>query len=136
MRLFHRIASSLVLPILLAGCATNSPINVSLVHVHFANATLLESTGSFTVRINNESPESLHLDGGVHKIYLEGMYVGEGLSNESVEIPRLSSGTQVVEVHLNNLLMATRLKPILESHRFEYKINSLLYSNQIGRAHV
>ena len=112
----------------LTGCATAPRFNVSLVNVQFTDATVLESTATFTVRVNNESPESLRIDGAVHRIYLNGLYVGEGLSNETVEVPRLTSGTQRVAVHLNNILMATRVKPILETRAFDYRIKSLPYT--------
>ena len=58
-------------------------------------------------------PDAMAVDGGVHKIYLNGVYVGSGESNESNEsneIARLSDATQTVTVHLRNLSMARLIR--------------------------
>jgi LEA14-like dessication related protein len=129
---------ALALTIFLAGCTTlQQPMSVSMVNVQFSNATVFESTAVFTLRINNENPEPLILEGGVHKIYLNGIYVGEGLSNQNLEVPRLSSAVQTVVVHLNNLRLATRIKPVIESQSFDYRISSVFYTSQPKtRSHV
>ena len=64
----------LALASLACGCATVSEFNVNLVNVQFSHATVLESTATFTLRVNNESPEPLQVEGAVHKIYLNGQY--------------------------------------------------------------
>jgi len=118
------------LSLLLGACATRRDaknIDVSLVDVRFENATVLETTARFTVRIQNASPEPFLMEGGEHKIYLNGRYVGKGLSNTSVVVPRLSSVTQPVEVYLRNLSMASRIRTIIESKSMDYKIKSTLY---------
>jgi LEA14-like dessication related protein len=120
---------------LLSGCATAPSTGISLANVQFTQATALETTAVFTLRFNNETPEPLRLEGGVHKIYLNGLYVGEGLSNETLELPRLGSMTQTVTVHLSNLRLATRLKPIIESQSFDYRLQSVLYTSA-GRARI
>jgi len=112
---------------ILCGCATQPGPRVSLVNVRFTEATTFETTALFTVRLSNESPDVMRLDGGTHKIYLNGLYVGEGLNNEPLELPRLATVTQDLTVHLNNLLLATRIKPIIESQSFDYRIRSVLY---------
>ena len=113
--------------LLLGGGATADKCNVSLVNVQFTGATVLETTATFTVRVNHETSGPLVLDGAVHKIYLEGLSVGEGLSHEKLEVPRLSSVTQHITVHLSNLRLATRIKPIIESKAFDYKVRSIIY---------
>jgi LEA14-like dessication related protein len=120
----------LCLSLMLGACATHKTarnIDVSLVNVQFENATVLETTARFTVRLQNASPEPFLLEGGEYKIYINGHYIGKGLSNNSVLVPRLSSVTQPVEVYLRNLSMAARLKPIIESKSMDYKIKSTLY---------
>jgi LEA14-like dessication related protein len=120
----------LTLVLALTGCRSLQPPAVSLVNVQFTDATAFESTVRFTLRLANESPEPLILNGGTHKIYLNGLYVGEGLSNEEISLPRLATATQVVTVHLSNLRLATRVKPLIESRSFAYKITSVLYATQ------
>ncbi|HEU5070837.1 MAG TPA: LEA type 2 family protein [Verrucomicrobiae bacterium] len=115
---------------LLAGCASLPSPEVSLVNVQFSDATAFETTVRFTLRLANETPDTLVLNGGVHKIYVNGLYVGQGLSNEALSLPRLATGTQTVTVHLSNLRLASRLKPLIESKAFAYRIKSTLYATQ------
>ena len=125
----------LVCAALLCGCRTFEPPAVSLVNARFTQATVFETTAEFTLRLNNATPEPMILDGAAHKIYLNGLYVGDGLSNQPLELPRLTSGTQDVTVHLSNLMLATRFKPIIESQSFDYRIQSVFYGRQpSGRA--
>jgi LEA14-like dessication related protein len=112
----------------LTGCATQPGPHVNLVNVRFTEATPLETMALFTLRLSNESPEAMQLDGGVHKIYVNGLYVGEGLNGDPLELPRLGTATQDVTVHLNNIRMATRIKPIIEGRSFDYRIKSVVYS--------
>ncbi len=112
---------------LLCGCKTPPGPAVSLVNVRLHQSTAFETTATFTLRLSNQTPQPMQLEGGVYKIYLNGLYVGEGLNNETMNLPRLATATQEVTVHLSNLRMVTRIKPILESTSFEYRIKSLLY---------
>jgi LEA14-like dessication related protein len=116
----------------LCSCRTGPGPAISLVNVRFAEATAFETTATFTLRLSNETPEPMQLDGGVHKIYLNGLYVGEGLNSDTLDLPRLGTATQEVTVHLNNIGMATRIKPIIESRSFDYRIKSLLYGKSPG----
>lgn len=113
--------------LLIAGCSRNDGPAVSLVSVHFQDATVLETTATFTLRLENEKPEPLQLNGSVHKIYLNGLYVGKGLSDATVSVPRLSTVTNDVTVHLSNLALATRLKSVIDSKSFDYRILSKFY---------
>lgn len=114
--------------LLLAGCNTLPAPNVSLVNVQFGAATAFETTAQFTLRVTNETPEPLVLNGGSFKIYLNGLFVGDGVSNEQLSLPRLATATMNVSVHLSNLRLATRIKPLLESKSFDYKITGKLYA--------
>lgn len=131
-----RFLPLLLLPLLLASCATfarREGVQVSLVNMAFGESTILETAVHFTVRIQNEMPGPVTLNGSVHKIYLNGTYVGEGLSNERLEVPRLSTATQNVTVHLRNVTMLTKLRGIIESQAVDYKMTSLLYTENQGR---
>lgn len=120
----------------LAGCATFRPpegLAVSLVNARLVEATVLETTAVFTVRLENERAEDIRLEGGVHKFYLGGVYIGQGLSNEHLAVPRLASVTQQVTVHLRNLALARRVKPMLEQRKADYRVDSVLYLERSGR---
>jgi LEA14-like dessication related protein len=113
----------------LAGCTPKPGPAVNIVNVKFKDMTAFETTMAFTLRFDNDKPDALQVTGGAHKIYLNGLYVGEGLSADALEIPRLGTATQDVTVHMNNIALATRIKPIIESRSFDYRIRSTLYSN-------
>jgi LEA14-like dessication related protein len=113
--------------LLLCGCNRAAGPSVNLVSVHFQKATALETTATFTIRLSNDAPEARHLTGSAHKIYLNGLYVGKGLSDEAVEVPRLGTVTQEITVHLSNLALATRIKSVIEAKRFDYRIQSVFY---------
>lgn len=123
----HFLHLIVALPLLVAGCASQSPVSVGIVNVRLTDVTAFETTATFTLRFSNESPAPVELTGGVHKIFLNGFYVGKGMTSETIVVPRLETATQDVTVHLNNIAMITRIKPIIESESFGYRIESLLY---------
>lgn len=109
------------------GCASRRGPAVSLVNVRLNEATALETTATFTLRLSNEEPEAVRFSGAVHKIYLNGRFVGKGLSADTVVVPRLDTLTQDVTVHLSNLALAARVKPVITSKRFDYRIESVFH---------
>jgi LEA14-like dessication related protein len=120
--------------VLLCGCGGSDPgPAVSLINLRFEDATALETTATFTLRLSNESPQPVALEGEVHKIYLNGLYLGKGLSDAKVEVPRLGTVTHEVKVHLSNLALATRIKSIIETKSFEYRIVSVFHGKSMFR---
>ena len=113
--------------ILLTGCGGGPGPSVNLVSVSFQNATALETTAVFTLRLSNEQPAPVEMNGSVHKIFLNGLYIGKGLSGATVTVPRLSTVTNDVTVHLSNLALATRMKAVLEAKRFDYRVQSTFF---------
>ena len=119
-----------VLCSLFCSCSTlqqHEGIDVALVNVRLDQATVWETTAIFTVRVSNETPEPLILDGSVHKFYLNGLYIGDGMNGERLQVSRLSSTTQEIPVHLRNVALATRIRPILEARALDYRVSSTLY---------
>jgi LEA14-like dessication related protein len=124
MKLFFSLLAG---ALLCGGCSRSSGPAASLVSVHFKEATLLETTVVFTLRLDNDAPAPLEISGAAHKIYLNDLYVGKGLSDATLTVPRLSSVTNDVTVHLSNLALATRVKSAIESKRVDYRIQSTFY---------
>jgi LEA14-like dessication related protein len=120
---------------LVCGCGSSTPgPSVDLVSVRFEDATALETTATFTLRLSNENPAPVQINGAVHKIYVNGLYLGKGLSDQTVEVPRLGTITNDVTVYINNLKLATRFKSIIETKAFEYRIASVFHgSSRFGR---
>ena len=92
---------------------------------------MMETTADFVLRLSNDSPEAKKFMGSAHKIYINGLYVGKGLSDQSIEVPRLGTVTQAVTVHLNNLALATRIKAVIEAKSFDYKVQSTFFGDSM-----
>lgn len=103
------------------------PPDVTLVDLDFIDATIFESTLDVAVRISNDNPEPLILDGAVIKLELDGRKFGKGTSSERVEIPRLSSVVQRLEMHLDHFAVATKIKGVIESKTVNYAITGKVY---------
>lgn len=122
---------------LLAACQTIEPapaIDVTLVNLAFGEATLLETTILCTIRIQNPAPAPLKLEGAVHKLYLNGSYIGHGTVSESTEVPRLGTTTQTAKVFLSNLTLVRRLRPIVETQQVDYQLKSTFYARENDRS--
>jgi LEA14-like dessication related protein len=126
----NKFLFTLAAALLFAGCTTVQPPAVSLVNVQLGAATALETNAQFTLRLTNETPETLIINGGAFKIYLDGYFVGDGVSAEAITLPRFSSGTMTANVHLSHWRLATRIRPLLDSRRFDYRITGKLYATQ------
>lgn len=93
-----------------------------------------EAALSCTIRIQNASPEAVVVNGGAHKIYLNGVYIGQGLSNETAEVPRFGTATQEVQVYLSTFRLARASYRIYKSHTVAYRLASTVHGTQGGRA--
>jgi LEA14-like dessication related protein len=109
-------------------------VEVSLANMNFGEVTPLETTANFIIRIQNQMPEPLGIEGSVHKIYLNGVYVGSGVSDEVIQIPRLAEGQQNVRVRLRNLSMARLIRDIVEFRRVDYRLESQIFARVEGRS--
>ena len=120
-----------LIAMLSAGCATpqdEGDFDVTLVRVDSAKGSEGEFQFVFTLRLQNASPEAIALDGAAHKIYLNGVYVGQGLSNERVDVPRLATTTQQVTVNLSTFRLARAAYRIYDTHKADYRVESTLYA--------
>jgi LEA14-like dessication related protein len=127
-----RIASLplVVLGLFAAGCASlsRSPgASVSLTDLRPIQASLFETSAELTVRYVNETAEPLVLAGSAHRLYLNGSYVGIGVSHESVTIAPLSTTTQTVVIHLENLALVRKLRQLPSAQVIKYRLESALH---------
>lgn len=112
------------------GCVSTEPLeppDVNLVDLDFVDATVFESTLDVALRISNDNPEPLILDGAVIKLELSGRNFGKGATSERIEIPRLGSVVQRLEMHLNHIAVATKIKSVIESKVVDYAIKGKVY---------
>jgi LEA14-like dessication related protein len=115
--------------LLLAGCATVSRegrVAVSLVSVRPVQSSLFETTAELTLRITNETVRPLSLAGSTHRLYLNGTYVGRAVTNEKLRIPHLGTSTQVLNAHLENLVLMRKAQELGNVAAVDYRIDSRL----------
>ncbi len=114
----------------LASCSALAPLappEVTLVDLEVSKVELFETAAVVALRLSNENPEPLTVEGGVFKIYLNGTRVGRAMGSETIEVPRLGSTVQRFDLSVSNLALATRLIEMIESPVLEYRIKSKLY---------
>ena len=132
---FLPLAAALLVP----GCATpqeDGAFDVSLVNItapRDGGGGLGEAALNFTIRLQNGSPEALKVTGGSHKIYLNDVYVGQGLSNQESEVPRLATTTQDVAVHLSTFRLIRSFHRMFESKTVSYRLESTVFAQQGSR---
>jgi LEA14-like dessication related protein len=100
---------------------------VSVVDFRPTDASLLESRGTLTLRVLNESIAPLGYSGSSHKLYLNGQYVGKGVSDRPFGIPPLSTVTQDVTINLENLALVRQLVSVRDSQSVSYRLESVLF---------
>ncbi len=114
----------------LAACAALTPLvppEVSLVDLEISKVELFETAAVVALRISNENPEPLTVEGGVFKIYLNGTRVGRAMGSETIEVPRLGSAVHRFDLSVSNVALATRLIELVESPVLDYRVKSKLY---------
>ncbi|MCO6430114.1 MAG: LEA type 2 family protein [Deltaproteobacteria bacterium] len=122
--------------ILTSGCGImrhgDTP-NISLVDIQFSDITLFETSADIVVRIENPNPFPIEIDGASHDLYINGIEIGTGLSDQELEIPRLSSAIQKVKLRLSNLTVIRNIQDLVDKRDFDYRIESTLYApNALG----
>jgi LEA14-like dessication related protein len=119
-----------------SGCSTapeTEDFDVTLVNLNTVPAGgggIGEAAVVFTVRLQNATPQAVTLTGAAHKLYLNGVYVGQGLSNERVEVPRLGTTTADLTVHLSTFRLARAFYGVYRSQQADYRIVSTLYGDR------
>lgn len=128
----HFLSALALIALIATGCTTlrePDALDVGIVDVVSGDATFWETSLVFSIRLQNASPEPLVLEGSSHKIYFNGSYVGQGLSSERVEIPRLGTATQQITVRARNLVMLKKLVEMSESSQpsVQYRVRSTFF---------
>lgn len=112
------------------GCTSTAslePPGVTLVDLEFVDATVFESTLDVTLRLSNDNPEPLTLDGAVIKLELDGRSIGKGAMAERTEIPRFGSVVEHLEMHLNHIAVASKIKGVIERKIVDYAVTGKVY---------
>lgn len=116
--------------LLFSGCSGpdfRGSMSVSLVDFRPTEAALLESRGTLTLRFTNESIAPLGYSGSSHKLYLNGKYVGKGVSDQPFGIPPLNTVTQDVTISLENIALVRQLVSVRDSQTASYRLESVFF---------
>jgi LEA14-like dessication related protein len=126
---FPLFAAFVSLALLFVGCGGPrvSSITVTLADIRPVNASLLESSAILTLRLTNESIGPLGFSGSSHKLYLNGSYIGRGVSNDAFGLPPLTTVTREVTVHLENLALLRQLLDVRDTQTASYRLDNVLF---------
>lgn len=117
--------------LLITSCALTSPApEISLVDVAFDEISLFETNLKAKVRYENELDTDLQIRGSVHRLSLNGIDVGKGISDEAITIPRLGTKTQLVTFRISNLGLLTKVQRLIDSQGYNYEIRSKVYAGK------
>jgi len=132
---FRAAAVALGITTWVGGCVMApdaDAFDVTVVTLAGGNATLWETEAVVTLRLQNASPNDITVSGAAHKLYLNGTYVGQGLANETVTVPRLGTVNQNVTVHLKNFTVLRKLIGMQQARTAAYKVQSTIYGSPGG----
>ena len=116
-----------------AGCARapDEPVlEVGLANLRFTQLTVFETTAVLDIRLDNLSPEEIRVTGGSHRVTVNGISLGRGMTGDTITVPRLGSSIQTVEFHLRNLSVARTIHDLGRSRVVDYTLESTLH---VGR---
>ena len=104
-------------------------MSTSLVGLRPVQASLFETTAEMTLRVTNESPQVLVLRGSSHKVYVNDTYIGKAVTNEVLTVQPLSTATQTVPTHLENLALVRKVQELstAANSTVVYRIESRLF---------
>ncbi|HYD82716.1 MAG TPA: LEA type 2 family protein [Opitutus sp.] len=124
-----RLLFLLVASFFFAGCSgvKLGGVTATLIDFKPTQATLLESTGTLTIRYTNENISPLGFSGSSHKLYLNGSYVGKAVSDQPFGIPPLNTVTQDVTIHFENLSLVRQLLAVRETQTAAYRLESVIF---------
>ena len=113
----------------LAGCTSIGlePPELTLADLQLLEVTVLESSGSVSLRIANSNPEPLVIDGLAVNLQLDGRRIGKVLSSERLEVPRLSTTTLDAELFVSHLAVLTVVQQIMEKESMTYGLSGKVY---------
>jgi LEA14-like dessication related protein len=117
------------------GCAMHDDAiapEFTVSDLQFGQMTVFETSATVQIRVDNPNPFPLQLHGGVHRLYINDVYLGRGFDRSTVTIDQLSTTTRPVEVHISNMALITQMQDIVLRPELSYRIESVFYRDSIG----
>jgi LEA14-like dessication related protein len=106
--------------------STKSP-DVLVTSFFLKDATLLETTAEFGIRIENDNPFPVEIDGSIHRVYLNDVFLGKGRDTSSFTIPRLGTLDRQISINVRNLTLIRKFEEIIHKPNIRYEIRSTFY---------
>lgn len=117
----------MVLGFMLGGCGADfklSGIQVTIVEVKQVTATTLETQLTLVLRYTNENLIPIGASNSVHKLYLNGTFIGKSVSDKPIGMPQVGTTTQETTFHIENIALLNQLKNIADNKTASYKLES------------
>lgn len=126
--------------LLVAGCTTIDDVRqptVSLVDLAIGRPGLLNQELVLTLRVGNPNDFAIPLEGLALTLEVNGREFAEGLSDQSVSLPRLGYAEVTVHATAGTLDILRELIALGEKDRIDYRISGTAYvGTPIGRRAV
>jgi len=134
LRSLFTVIALLCVALVIPACAVRpdtEDFDVTLVNVAPGETSggVGEASLRFTIRLQNANPQPVSLTGSAHRIHINGVYVGQALSNAQTEVPRLGTITEEVTVILSTFKLARALYGVYRDQSASYRITSTLYGS-------
>ena len=113
----------------LGGCSTtNKPdsIVVTVADLKAVDLAAQETRVTLTLRFTSESVNAFAFSSSIHKLYVNGSYLGRATSSTPIGMPPLSTVTKDVILVLDNAAALKQLVALSNSSVARYRLESVL----------
>ena len=131
----NRVAA-LLLIVLLTGCASvehAQPPTIQLSNLRLGTPGLLSQELLLEIRIGNPNDFALPVNGLTFQLDVNGQRFADGLSNDSVTVPRLGYATMSVTGSADTLAIVRQVLSLGNRERMTYRLHGTAYVGHLGR---
>lgn len=127
----------LVLFVLMApqGCATPDnvkPPSITLTNLQLGSTGLLSQELKLFIKIGNPNDFAIPFTGLSFNLEVNGRPFAEGLSNDSVTVPRLGYAAMLVTGNASTLTLIMQLMTVGQRDRIDYRLFGTAHVGQLG----
>jgi LEA14-like dessication related protein len=118
------------------GCATPDkvlPPSIDIANLRLESAGLLSQEFMLDIRIGNPNDFAIPLTGLAFKLEVNGRPFAEGLSNNSVTVPRLGYANTQVTGLTNTLSLLRQLMTVGTRDRIDYRLFGTAHMGRLGQ---
>jgi LEA14-like dessication related protein len=119
---------ALALAAALAACAgPDLHPEVTVVDLHFQDATLFEQRAEVVLRVRNPNDGALAVDGYRFNLDINGLHFARGLSDEVFTVPRLGEATTRARLTVSTMDILRQFTQLEGRSAMEYRIEGTLF---------